>query len=150
MKCPSCSSLQSKVVDKRNGESSIRRRRECLNCNERFTTHEKYEAQDMIVVKKDGRKEPFSKEKVTNGILKAFEKKPINLSVVERIDENIDSKLRKMGSNEIKSSLIRELVAEKLREFDKIAYIRFASVYKGFKDITLMEQEIRKINKGEI
>lgn len=104
----------------------------------------------MIVVKKDGRKEPFSKEKVTNGILKAFEKKPINLSVVERIVENIDSKLRKMGSNEIKSSLIGELVAEKLREFDKIAYIRFASVYKGFKDITLMEQEIRKINKGEI
>ena len=147
MKCPFCTSSGTKVVDKRNNDVSIRRRRECLNCSKRFTTYEKYDVQGLAVIKKDGRKEGFNKEKIKVGILKAFEKRPLNLNVIDRIVNGIEAKIRGLGSNEIKSSLIGELVIDKLKEIDKIAYIRFASIYKGFKDITLMEQEIRKINK---
>ncbi len=147
MKCPFCTSSGTKVVDKRNNDVSIRRRRECLNSKKRFTTYEKYDVQGLAVIKKDGRKEGFNKEKIKVGILKAFEKRPLNLNVIDRIVNGIEAKIRGLGSNEIKSSLIGELVIDKLKEIDKIAYIRFASIYKGFKDITLMEQEIRKINK---
>ena len=149
MKCPFCNNFESKVVDKRNSDISIRRRRECLKCHERFTTHEKYEVQNLIISKKDGRKEIFNRGKLMRGIILACEKRPVNSDQIGRLVNDIENNMKNLGSSEVKSSLIGELVVKKLMKIDKIAYIRFTSVYKGFEDIALMEQEIKRINKTE-
>lgn len=148
MKCPYCSAINSKVIDTRETKDAIRRRRECLGCKKRFTTYERVDIAPLIVIKKDKTRETFDRNKLRNGILKACEKRPIPLEKIEKIVDNIEQKLRKRGKREVTSKLIGELVMTKLKKLDKIAYIRFASVYREFQDIRSFEQEIKKIKKG--
>ena len=137
MKCPICSFRESKVVDSRtcdDGEK-IKRRRECLKCQQRFTTYEVLETIPLMVVKKDNARERFNKQKLLDGILKACEKRSIPISTLENIINTIERNLRSMGEKEIKVSLIGEYVMDSLRALDKVAYIRFASVYRQFDDV---------------
>jgi len=144
MRCPYCGHTGSKVVDKRDTKMAIRRRRECLRCARRFTTYERIEAHEIVVVKKDGRREPFSREKLKIGIVKACEKRPISTERIERLVDEIVEHLRKKGK-EVRSKLIGELVMRKLKKLDKVAYIRFASVYREFADINEFREELKKL-----
>src|SRR5271157_2579567 len=134
MKCPYCLSENSHVTNKRESPIGIRRRRECLKCRKRFTTYEKIEKGDFYVVKKDGRREKFSREKLENGINKAFEKRPVSKDKIDKMINEIEEQFKKKGG-EVKSSAIGELVMKKIKKLDHVAYIRFASVYRDFKDI---------------
>ena len=137
MKCPYCNNLETGVLDSRDSEdlTTIRRRRECLKCQKRFTTYERVEMIDLVVIKKDGRREPFGRNKVLSGIIKACEKRLIPIDVIERIVDDIERDLRNRDSVEIESKLIGSLVMRKLKSIDKVAYIRFASVYRSFEDV---------------
>lgn len=141
MECIFCGS-ETKVTDKRHSPEGTRRRRECLKCKKRFTTYEKPEEKDIIVVKKDGRREHFNDEKLRLGIIKACEKRPVSIDKIDMIVEEIKEKLIKKGK-EVKSELIGELVMQKLKKLDKVAYIRFASVYKDFKDVIDFRKEVK-------
>ncbi len=149
MRCLFCGHLESKVIDSRSTEegTTIRRRRECLECGKRFTTYEKIETIPMIVVKKDGLRETFDREKVLNGILRACEKRPVTLSDIEKLIDDIESKLYNMLEREVTSERIGEMVMERLKDLDDIAYVRFASVYRQFKDINSFMDELAKIIK---
>ena len=149
MQCPYCSYTETKVVDKRDAsDSSItRRRRECLKCGKRFTTYERAESVELTVVKKDGRREQFDREKLLRGVIKACEKRPISRDAMEKLVSDVDSELHAMNKTEIDSSAIGELVIEKLRNLDKVAYIRFASVYREFADLDAFEREVRRLLK---
>lgn len=151
MKCPYCGSGSTRVVEKREAEDSEsnRRRRECESCGKRFTTFERVEAVELMVVKKDGRREQFNPAKVRQGILKACEKRPVALKDVDRVVEEIESELRTgAASEEVPSSAIGEKIMEKLKQLDKVAYIRFASVYRSFKDIDEFEKELEKLKES--
>ncbi len=152
MKCPYCLSPETKVVDKRDdGENSItRRRRECLDCEKRFTTYERIESFELIVLKKDGRREQFSREKVLSGIQKACEKRPISQEITEKIADDIETELRNQEKTELPSKFIGELVMKKLKSIDKVAYIRFASVYREFSDLETFEKELQQLKKVKI
>jgi|SRR3989344_8791975 len=143
MKCIFCGS-DTKVTDKRESGRETRRRRECLKCKKRFTTYEKVELKDIIVIKKDGRREPFSREKIKVGITKACEKRPISSSDIENILSEIEEKLRKKGK-ETQSDIIGKMIMNKLRKLDKVAYIRFASVYRDFQDVKDFKKEISEL-----
>ena len=147
MKCPYCASSETKVVDKRDYEDTAmtRRRRECLSCEKRFTTFEKVEAFDLIILKKDGRKEQFSKEKLLSGVQRACEKRPIGPERVDKVVDEIDAEIRNMDSTEIPSKLVGELVMKKLKKLDEVAYIRFASVYREFNDLETFEKELKQL-----
>jgi len=147
MKCPYCMNSETKVLDKREteGEDVTRRRRECLKCGKRFTTYERVEMVDLLVLKKDGKGEQFSREKVIGGMLKACEKRPIGRDKIEKAVDEIEAALRKKNTTEVKSSLIGELVMKKLKKLDKVAYIRFASVYRDFTDITSFHKELKQL-----
>ncbi|MEM7821492.1 MAG: anaerobic ribonucleoside-triphosphate reductase [Candidatus Aenigmatarchaeota archaeon] len=145
IRCPYCSSAKTKVIDKRFSEGKNRRRRECLKCGKRFTTYEIIETTDFIVIKKDGRREKFDRNKLKTSIIKACEKRPISLKTIERVVNEIEEKLRSLGKKEIKTKLIGDLVMEKLRSIDEVAYVRFASYYKHFTDIESFEKELRKL-----
>ncbi|MBR2453262.1 MAG: transcriptional repressor NrdR [Clostridia bacterium] len=149
MRCLFCGHLESKVIDSRSTEegTTIRRRRECLECGKRFTTYEKIETIPMIVVKKDGLRETWDREKVLNGILRACEKRPVTLSDIEKLIDDIESKLYNMLEREVTSERIGEMVMERLKDLDDIAYVRFASVYRQFKDINSFMDELAKIIK---
>lgn len=148
MKCPYCSETESKVVDKREtSENTVRRRRECLKCGKRYTTYEKIESADLIVLKKDGRRETFNREKLKAGLLKACEKRPVSIDKINKIVDDIEAKLRGKGNSEVKSAVIGELVMGFLKRLDKIAYIRFASVYKDFTDLASFKKEVEKLIK---
>ncbi|MFH0874895.1 MAG: transcriptional regulator NrdR [archaeon] len=149
MKCPYCSSAELKVVDKRATEDSkaTRRRRECLKCNKRFTTYERVEGATLIVAKKNGNREEFDRQKVEKGILKACEKRPVSHEHVTKIVDEIETDLRNMDKTEIESRVIGDLVMKKLKKLDKIAYIRFASVYREFADIDSFHEEVEKLLK---
>ena len=149
MRCLFCGHLESKVIDSRSTEegTTIRRRRECLECGKRFTTYEKIETIPIIVVKKDGLRESFDREKVLNGILRACEKRPVTLSDIEKLIDDIESKLYNMLEREVTSEKIGEMVMERLKNLDDIAYVRFASVYRQFKDINSFMDELAKIIK---
>lgn len=149
MRCLFCGHLESKVIDSRSTEegTTIRRRRECLECGKRFTTYEKIETIPMIVIKKDGLRETFDREKVLNGILRACEKRPVTLSDIEKLIDDIESKLYNMLEREVTSEKIGEMVMERLKDLDDIAYVRFASVYRQFKDINSFMDELAKIIK---
>jgi|SRR3989344_5616980 len=134
MICPFCKHTETKVTDKRDNEEETRRRRECLKCEKRFTTYEKVEPLDIRVVKKDGMRENFNKEKLKSGILKALEKRPVKSEDIDKALTEIEEKIAKKGK-EISSREIGEIVMQKLKKLDKVAYIRFASVYKDFKEI---------------
>lgn len=142
MLCPYCSHEESKVIDKRNAEGAIRRRRECLKCTKRFNTREHVERAELRVIKKDGLRENFDREKIRIGVLKACEKRPVSDEVIEKMVTKIEEKVRKQG-DEIKTTYIGELVSKELKKTDKIAYIRFASVYKDFTDLDDFKKEIR-------
>lgn len=134
MKCPYCGFKETKVTNKRDVDNKVRRRRECLKCRKRFSTYETFHIRELYVIKKDGTRERFSIEKLKAGFEKAFEKRPVSQEKIEQICNQIEEGLRKKGK-EIKSSMIGELVMKKLKKTDEVAYIRFASVYREFKDV---------------
>ncbi len=154
MNCPYCNHIETKVTDSRDtGNYTIRRRRECLSCNRRFTTYEYIEMTPVYVIKKDGRREKFDRNKIKNGLMKALEKRPISHDKIEEILNSIEEKIRKCSKEEIESSTIGEYVMESLKETDQVAYIRFASVYRSFTDVTSFEKEVKSLieqYKGEI
>ncbi|SKA83511.1 transcriptional repressor NrdR [Caloramator quimbayensis] len=149
MKCPFCDYDETKVIDSRPTEdnTSIRRRRECLKCQKRFTTYEKVEDIPVYVVKKDGKREPFDKRKILNGILKSCEKRPVSILQIESITDDIEKQVYNTMEQEVSSSFIGELVMQRLKELDDVAYVRFASVYRQFKDINTFMEELQKILK---
>jgi len=149
MKCPYCGSGENKVLDKRETPDmkSTRRRRECLSCKKRFTTYERFEEGDLVVIKKDGKREMFDRNKLKMGLMRACEKRPVKLEKIEKVIDQIENELRKKGSNEVNSSVIGNLVMRKLRSLDKIAYIRFASVYREFTDIQSFQKELKRLLK---
>lgn len=144
MDCPFCSSTESKVTDKRSSPEGIRRRRECLKCENRYTTYETVSMDMPYVIKKDGRREKYDKAKLERGIEKAFEKRPIPKEKIDQMINEIEEQLRKIGK-EVKSSDIGELVIKKIKKVDNVAYIRFASVYRDFQDIHDFKKEIREL-----
>ena len=147
MRCPYCSSIDNKVVDSRMGKEgdSIRRRRECLKCEGRFTTYERVEEILPSVIKKDGRREPFDRLKILSGLKKACEKRPVSVDVLERTVEEIEKSLQEKGLKEIPSSVIGEELMDRLHLLDEVAYVRFASVYRSFKDINEFMTELKDI-----
>ena len=145
MDCPFCSSKESKVTDKRGSPEGIRRRRECLKCNKRYTTYERVSRDGLYVIKKDGSREKFNRVKLESGINKAFEKRPISKEKITKMVNDVEEQLRKKGRKEIKSSEIGELVIKKIKKLDNVAYIRFASVYRDFQNIKDFKQEIKAI-----
>ena len=147
MKCPYCGYKESKVVDSRPAEegSSIRRRRECLSCEKRFTTYETVESLPMVVIKKDGSRQSFDRRKVLGGMIRACEKRPVPLAELEKIAEEIEQDLQNSMEREISTEAIGEKVMERLRNVDQVAYVRFASVYRQFKDIDTFMTELNKL-----
>jgi transcriptional regulator NrdR len=147
MKCPHCGFQESKVVDSRHSEdgTSIRRRRECLNCQKRFTTYETVESLPIIVVKRDNSRQSFDRNKIMNGMLRACEKRPVSMQDLENAVNEIESLVQNSLEREITTEFIGEQVMEKLKSLDEVAYVRFASVYRQFKDIHSFMQELNKI-----
>jgi transcriptional repressor NrdR len=147
MKCPFCKELDNKVIDSRlsrDGEV-IRRRRHCLICNRRFTTYERVEDVLPLVIKKDGTREAFDRNKIKVGLKKACEKRPISIEVIEEVTDSIERHFQELGAKEIRSSEIGEMVMDALYHLDEVAYVRFASVYRQFKDITQFLEEVREL-----
>ena len=149
MRCPFCGHDESKVIDSRPADDGerIRRRRECLNCKKRFTTHEVIESVPIIVVKRDKSREVFDRAKLTGGILRACEKRPVSLEQIESVVDSIESSLQSSLDREVTSQSIGELAMEKLKDVDEVAYVRFASVYRSFKDINTFMEELTKLLK---
>ncbi len=147
MKCPYCGFKESKVVDSRPTEegSSIRRRRECLSCAKRFTTYETVESMPMVVVKRDGSRQTFDRRKLVNGMLRACEKRPVSVAQLEKIGEEIEQDLQNSLEREVSTKHIGELAMDKLKNIDEVAYVRFASVYRQFKDINTFMRELNKL-----
>ncbi len=145
MECPYCSHKSSKVTDKRSSPQGVRRRRECLKCKKRFTTYEKTERGDLYVIKKDGRREKFDRNKLEAGIEKAFEKRPVSRDKIQQMINEIEEQIRKRGKKEVKSSIIGDLVSKKIKRLDEVAYIRFASVYQDFKDVKDFKKELKEL-----
>ena len=147
MKCPFCGHPDSKVLESRSIEdmTAIRRRRECPECGKRFTTYERVEVSPVLVVKKDGRRETFDRKKILAGMIKACEKRPVSMETLEEAAAQVEAQVRSGGKNEVTSREIGELVVEKLREIDEVAYVRFASVYKEFADLRRFTEEVERI-----
>ena len=147
MKCPYCGYKESKVIDSRPADegASIRRRRECLSCSKRFTTYETVESLPMVVVKKDGSRQSFDRRKVLGGMIRACEKRPVPLAELEKIASEIEQDLQNSMEREISTETIGERVMERLRAVDQVAYVRFASVYRQFKDIDTFMAELNKL-----
>jgi len=150
MNCPFCDYHDSKVIDSRDVNDGIRRRRQCLSCGSRFTTYERLQPTGLFVVKKDGRREEFSKDKVLTGIRKACEKRPLPTGIVDKLADDIEAELYQQGKAEIPSAVIGDMVMKGLKNLDHIAYIRFASVYRDFTDITVLKQEIDTLVGDEV
>ncbi len=152
MKCPFCGHIEDKVIDSRssNEDKSVRRRRECMKCKRRFTTYEYIEEIPLMVIKKDGRREAFDRNKMISGILKACEKRPVSLEKVEALVDKVEKDLRESFDKEVKVQEVGELVMENLHQLDEVAYVRFASVYRQFKDINQFMKELKGLlNKKE-
>ena len=147
MKCPYCGYEESKVIDSRSADDGerIRRRRECLKCAKRFTTHEVIETIPLIVVKRDRSREVFDKDKLTSGILRACEKRPVSIEQIENMVNEIEAKLQSSLEREVTTSQIGELAMEQLKDIDEVSYVRFASVYRQFKDINTFMEELYKL-----
>ena len=150
MRCPKCGGNKSSVVDSRQAEdgNTIRRRRECEECQHRFTTYERVEERTLVVVKKDGTREQFSRDKIPNGIIRSAQKRPVSSDEIEEIVNRIEQKVRSQSDNEINSEYIGSLVMDELAELDEITYVRFASVYRSFKDVGELESLLKQITKG--
>ena len=151
MKCPFCGYEDSKVVDSRPTDegTSIRRRRECLKCLKRFTTYETVERMPLMLVKRDGTRQAYDRQKLLNGLMKAFEKRPVSLMQLEQIVDNVEQKVFGSLESEVSSKVIGELVMEQLRKVDEVAYVRFASVYRQFKDINTFMEELNTLIKDK-
>ena len=149
MNCPYCGYHDSKVIDSREVNEGIRRRRQCLGCGSRFTTYERLQPASLFVVKKDERREEFSKNKLLTGIRKACEKLPLPTGTVDKLADDIEAELYNLGNVEIPSAVIGDMVMERLKNLDYIAYIRFASVYREFADITTLKQEVDTLVSGQ-
>lgn len=147
MKCPYCGYREDKVVDSRATaeESAVRRRRECLKCGKRFTTYEYIEEVSLMVIKKDGRREPFDRKKLLAGIIKACEKRPVSMEKMEEIVTQVERSIQKKSDREVFSTRIGELVMERLKLLDDVAYVRFASVYRQFKDVGQFMEELKSV-----
>ncbi len=147
MKCPYCECTESKVIDSRpvDDGASIRRRRECLKCEKRFTTYEQIESVPLVIIKKDGKREVYNRQKLINGILRACEKTPVSYSQVESLVSELEMVLNSRMDKEIPSTEIGELVMEKLKKLNDIAYVRFASVYREFKDVSTFLDELNRL-----
>ncbi len=145
MKCPFCSFLEDKVIDSRlsKDQTTIRRRRECLSCGKRFTTFEKIEINQPLIIKRDGRREAYDRRKIELGLKKACEKRPVGVDEIEKIINTIEQELQESGEKEIDSSVVGEKIMQLLKKLDDVAYIRFASVYRQFKDINEFIQELQ-------
>ncbi|MFH1386725.1 MAG: transcriptional regulator NrdR [bacterium] len=148
MKCPFCDSIEDKVLESREIDdgSAVRRRRECSSCRGRFTSYERIEERPLLVIKRDGRREQFNRSKVVNGILHACEKRPVSIETIEAIVDEIEKELHKEAGREVLSSKIGRLVMEKLQAVDKVAYIRFASVYRKFEDVSEFLKEVKELS----
>lgn len=148
MKCPFCGKDNTKVIDSRpTDDSSIRRRRQCDACGKRFTTYEKVETMPLIVIKKDDNREPYDREKLVAGIVRSCHKRPVSLVEINQMVDEIETQIFNMGEKEIPTTTIGKIVMEKLKDLDEVAYVRFASVYREFKDVNTFMDEIKKILK---
>lgn len=145
MRCPYCGHADLRVIDSRSADEGIRRRRECAACQERFTTYERVDTSNITIVKKDKRRETFDREKLKRGIAKACEKRPLPAGTVDRMVDEIELELRRMGRSEIPGSRVGEMVMERLLRLDQIAYIRFASVYRSFADISSLKKVVDEL-----
>lgn len=154
MKCPSCGYSESKVLDSRPADGSIRRRRECLGCQHRFTTYERVEETPVMVVKKDGSRQLFDRNKIRDGVMHACQKRPVSYEEIENLVREVESAVQEAQVNEISSARIGEMIMERLKQIDEVAYVRFASVYRRFKDINTFMSELEVLlkeqkNKGD-
>ena len=151
MRCPFCTSPDSKVIDSRPADegNSIRRRRECLACQKRFTTYEIIERMPLVVIKRDGSRQSFDKIKIINGMLRACEKRPITMAEIEKMADDIEQELRGRLESEVQSDYVGEMVMDRLKDRDEVAYVRFASVYRSFKDINTFMDELNKLLVGK-
>jgi transcriptional repressor NrdR len=149
MKCPYCGHPDSKVTDSRDVNDGVRRRRQCLSCGARFTTYERLQPASLFVIKKDQRREEFDRNKLLSGIRKACEKRPLPTGAIEKLVDDIEAELYRLGKAEIPSELLGDMVIERLKRLDHIAYIRFASVYREFTDITALKQEVDTLLSSE-
>ncbi|MBC8545551.1 transcriptional repressor NrdR [Clostridiaceae bacterium NSJ-31] len=147
MKCPFCGFEESKVIDSRPTDEKIRRRRECLNCEKRFTTYEVVETMPLIVIKKDKSREMFDRNKLMNGLMRACEKRPVSVEMLDNIVNDIESQLLNLLEREVSSYQIGEMAMQKLKEVDEVAYVRFASVYRQFADINSFMEELKLLLK---
>ena len=147
MKCPFCGFTDSKVIDSRPAEdgTTIRRRRECLECQKRFTTYEVIERMPLVVIKRDGSRQSFDKMKIINGLVRACEKRPVSMPQIEMMASDIEQELRGRLESEVSSEAIGEMVMARLKDLDEVAYVRFASVYRSFKDINTFMDELTKL-----
>lgn len=145
MKCPYCGHTKSRVIDTREVGDGIRRRRECLACRQRFTTYEQVARVNLLVIKRDGRREPFDRQKLYEGIRRACAKRPVSAERIEQVVSEIETSLYNLGQAEVSSRTIGEMVMERLREIDDVAYVRFASVYRSFADIQTLKREVDQI-----
>nr|WP_300002314.1 transcriptional regulator NrdR [Tissierella sp.] len=147
MKCPYCEFLDSKVIDSRPTDEgqAIRRRRECISCAKRFTTYEKFEEIPIIVVKKDGNRQSYNRNKLLNGIIKSCEKRPVSIDTIEKIVDDIEKKLSNSLDKEVTSIELGEMVMKELKDIDEVSYVRFASVYRQFKDLNTFMEELKKL-----
>jgi transcriptional repressor NrdR len=150
MRCPFCQNVEDKVLESREIEEggAIRRRRECLSCRGRFTSYERVEEKPLLVIKRDGRREQFNRGKIRNGILKACEKRPVSVGVLDGMVEEIEREIHREAGREVTSSHIGKMVMERIQEIDKIAYVRFASVYRKFENLSEFVKEVKEISLG--
>lgn len=150
MKCPYCGSLEEKVVDSREGKQGevIRRRRQCQQCRRRFTTYERIDEIQFMVVKRDGRREPFDRKKVQSGLVKATQKRPVSVTRLDAIVEEIEARLAEKEEREIAAAEIGEVIMERLHDLDEVAYVRFASVYRRFNAVDQFVEEVKSLSKG--
>ena len=151
MKCPHCHRNGSRVVDSRPSDDRtfIRRRRECVHCGFRFTTFERYEETPLLVIKKDGTRQEFSRQKILNGIVRSAEKRPVSMDRLTKLTDKVEKRVRSLGENEISSQVIGKFVMNELKDVDEVAYIRFASVYRQFKDVDAFMSELETMVKTE-
>ena len=149
MKCPYCEATQSKVTDSRDAENGIRRRRECLSCERRFTTHEQVRLPALLVEKRDGRRQEFSLDKLVSGVNKACARRPIPRRDIDRLADDIEMELQRLGSGVVKAQDLGLMVLARLRDLDEVAYLRYASVYYNFQDVGDFEQQARNLRQGE-
>ena len=148
MRCPYCSDRDSKVTDSRVNDAGIRRRRECLNCHRRFTTHERVQSVPLMVSKRDGRREEFNRDKMISGLRKACAKRPVTARQIELLVDEVEAEFQQSGSGEVSSHLLGTAIMDRLREIDRVAYIRFASVHRNFEEIESFEMAVRDLREG--